>query len=84
MKTIRAFSVLLCTMLLVLAMACSSGPTTNTNTNTNTQNPCAAGTDCASCLAISQCNWTGDQCSPECLQDTSCFGPGNSSAPSCP
>lgn len=44
---------------------------------------CAADS-CDACLALPGCNWTGGQCSPQCLMDTSCFGPGNPSAASCP
>ena len=45
---------------------------------------CKGQKDCSSCLSKAGCNWTGDQCSDVCLMDTSCFGSGNSAAPTCP
>jgi hypothetical protein len=45
---------------------------------------CESATACDTCLAIDACNWTGDRCLASCLADTSCFGPGNPSAPRCP
>jgi hypothetical protein len=45
---------------------------------------CDTAQDCEACLAIAGCNWTGDTCLDTCLQDTSCYGPGNPSAPACP
>ena len=45
---------------------------------------CEAATTCDACLAVAGCNWTGSQCLRVCLADTSCYGPGNASAPQCP
>lgn len=44
---------------------------------------CGVYTDCASCLD-NACNWTGNRCERTCLMDVSCFGPGNTHAPTCP
>ncbi len=44
---------------------------------------CAAATDCAACIGAG-CNWTADHCETDCLQDASCFGPGNPAQASCP
>lgn len=45
---------------------------------------CESATACDACLSLSGCNWTGNLCRSACLMDTSCFGPGNASAPGCP
>ena len=45
---------------------------------------CESAAACDACLALAGCNWTGDRCLRACLADTSCYGPGNASAPRCP
>ncbi|MFK7987002.1 MAG: hypothetical protein AB8I08_13335 [Sandaracinaceae bacterium] len=57
----------------------SAPPTTAASTG-----ECSERSDCASCLAQAECNWTGGRCARACLMDTDCFGPGNPSAPNCP
>jgi hypothetical protein len=48
------------------------------------ESTCARATQCGGCLATPGCNWTGETCRDDCLQDVACFGPGNPAATRCP
>jgi hypothetical protein len=67
----------------LLALAACGSETVPDTTTPDPGASCGAST-CEACLGIAGCNWTGDACAPECLQDVACFGPGNPAASSCP
>ncbi len=73
-------------LLSVAATACSSGDDDAQTSSGTTGEPgsCAELSDCAACLAVAGCNWSGMECGDSCLADAACYGPENPAAPTCP
>jgi hypothetical protein len=70
-------------LLLLLLAGCGSDSPDPATPDPTSSGACSADT-CDACLAIAGCNWTGDRCESECLQDVACYGPGNPASASCP
>ena len=93
MKVLRSICLLFTTFTFLLVFSCSSSSLTNNNSNLNNTNSntnkdvkktCDDGQSCSSCLEISGCHWTGNQCASDCISETTCIGPNSLSATKCP
>jgi len=62
-------------------LACDSGEWTCYNPG---RRCCKNASDCSSCLAIADCNWTDDRCEEDCVVSVTCYGPDSPTSPVCP